>query len=80
MEPTDQLPRTCPRCNTPTLYRTTASSGGGYSPCFLPGLSPKWWKTATFEVVVCEKCGLTQFFAPPEARAKLSTTKQWTRL
>lgn len=80
MSTPDYLPKTCPQCKTPTLYRATANSGGGYAPCYLPGLTTKWWKTATFDIVVCEKCGLTQFFAPPEACAKLPTTKQWTRI
>jgi len=74
------IPRACPSCGSTDRYLTKVSTGGGYAPNYLPQLSTKWWTTPRFDVVVCAKCGLTQFFAPPENRAKLPTSKGWTRL
>ncbi len=45
----------------------------------LPGLGG-FFSPATFIVVVCSDCGLTRFYAPPEARAKLEGSKKWSRV
>jgi predicted nucleic-acid-binding Zn-ribbon protein len=67
----------CPECGSRTLYRGPAtSSGGGHAPDFLPGLG-KFLFSARFVLVVCRDCGLTRFFAQPEARAKLKDAKKW---
>lgn len=74
------MPRACPNCGSTDRYTTKVSSGGGYAPNYLPQLSTKWWASPNFHVVVCAKCGLTQFFAPEESRAKLPNSSSWTRL
>jgi predicted nucleic-acid-binding Zn-ribbon protein len=67
----------CPECGSRTLYQGPAtSSGGGHAPDYLPGLG-KFVFSARFVVVVCRDCGLTRFFAQPEARAKLKDSKKW---
>ncbi len=67
----------CPECGSKTLYRGPAtSSGGGHAPNYLPGLGP-FLSSAKFVLVVCRDCGLTRFFAQPEARAKLKDAKKW---
>lgn len=71
--------RKCPECGGSTLYRTEVSAGGGYAPNYLPGLG-SFWRAPKFEVILCQSCGLTRTFAPPEARAKVSSSKQWTLL
>jgi len=70
----------CPNCGGNTLYRSRpVSSGGGHAPNFLPGLG-KFLFSARFVVVVCRDCGLTRFFAQPEARAKLKESGRWTSI
>jgi predicted nucleic-acid-binding Zn-ribbon protein len=67
----------CPECGSRTLYRGPAtSSGGGHAPNYLPGLGP-FLSSAKFVLVVCRDCGLTRFFAQPEARVKLKDAKKW---
>ena len=67
----------CPSCNSKTLYRgPETSSGGGHAPNYLPGLGG-FLSSAKFVLVVCRDCGLTRFYAQPEARAKLSDSKKW---
>ena len=67
----------CPECGSKTLYRGPAtSSGGGHAPNYLPGLG-HFLSSAKFVLVVCRDCGLTRFFAQPEARAKLKDAKRW---
>jgi predicted nucleic-acid-binding Zn-ribbon protein len=34
-------------------------------------------RSARFTLVVCRDCGLTRFFASPEARAKLKESSKW---
>jgi predicted nucleic-acid-binding Zn-ribbon protein len=80
MNDANELPRTCDRCKSSELFTTQASSGGGYAPNYLPQLGTKWFATPNFDVVVCAKCGLTQFFTPAENRAKLSTSSKWRKL
>jgi predicted nucleic-acid-binding Zn-ribbon protein len=68
----------CPNCGGRTLYRGPAtSSGGGHAPNYLPGLG-HFVFSARFVLVVCRDCGLTRFFAQPEARAKLKESGKWT--
>ena len=71
---------TCVHCGGGELFASKpVSSGGGYSPNFLRGLSP-WYRSSRFEVVVCRSCGATTFVASKEAREKLSGSKYWRRL
>ncbi len=67
----------CPGCGGRTLYqRENVGSGGSHGPDYLPGLG-KFVMSAKFAVVVCRDCGLTRFYAQPEARAKLKDAKKW---
>jgi len=67
----------CPNCGGRTLYRgPETSSGGGHAPHFLTSLR-RVFRTAKFTLVVCRNCGLTRFFAAPEARAKLKESSKW---
>ena len=67
----------CPNCQGTTLFETgPISSGGGHAPTYLPGLG-RWYRSARFVLVVCRDCGLTRFFAQPEARAKLKQSRRW---
>jgi predicted nucleic-acid-binding Zn-ribbon protein len=67
----------CPNCGSTQLYRSPAiSSGGGHAPNFLPGLGGVF-RSARFEIVLCRDCGLTRFFAHPDARANLSASEKW---
>jgi predicted nucleic-acid-binding Zn-ribbon protein len=74
------IPRACPNCGSTERYTTKVSSGGGYAPNYLPQLNTRWWNQSNFHVVVCAKCGLTQYFVSEENRAKLPTSSAWTRL
>ncbi len=67
----------CPNCGGRTLYEgLPVSSGGGHAPNFLSGLGG-FVRSARFVLVVCRDCGLTRFFAAPEARAKLGESRRW---
>ena len=72
-------PKTCPECGRQNLYATTTNSGGGYGPMLLPRLGG-FLRMAVFQVVVCADCGLTRFYAEPEARGKLPMAKAWRPL
>ena len=70
----------CPNCGGKTLYSGPAtSSAGGHAPNYLPGLGT-FLRAARFTLVVCRDCGLTRFFAAPEARAKLKESGKWKSL
>ena len=70
----------CPSCGGNTLYRgPETSSGGGHAPNYLAGLGT-FLRSARFSLVVCRDCGLTRFFAAPEARAKLKESARWKSL
>jgi len=70
----------CPNCRGTTLYRGPAvSAGGGHAPNYLAGLG-RFLVSARFVLVVCRDCGLTRFFAQPEARAKLKESRKWKAL
>lgn len=74
-----QLPKTCPHCGGAELYCRRSPSSTNYSPWPLNGLG-SFLHVAAFEVVVCEHCGLTQFFAEPSARRKLKSSSLWERV
>jgi predicted nucleic-acid-binding Zn-ribbon protein len=70
----------CPNCSDRELYQAKVpSAASDSSHNLLPGLG-RWFASATFTVVVCRGCGLTRFFAAPEATAKLTKSKQWKAL
>ena len=70
----------CTNCGSKNQYRSKeVSAGGGHAPNYLPGLG-SFWKVEKFTLVVCGDCGLTRFFARPEAAAKLSASEKWTRV
>ena len=70
----------CPNCGGSSQYRgPEAGSGGGHAPNYLPGLG-SFWRSARFSLVVCRDCGLTRFFASPEARQKLKESSRWKPL
>ena len=69
----------CPECGRRNLNRTEASSRGGHAPNYLPGLGT-FLLSARFEVVLCQDCGLTRFFASQEARQKVPEAKKWSRV
>lgn len=67
----------CPNCRGNTLYESPEiASGGGHAPSWLPGLGG-FFRQPKFVLVVCRDCGLTRFFAQPEARAKLKDSSKW---
>jgi predicted nucleic-acid-binding Zn-ribbon protein len=69
--------RPCPNCHGTTLYEGPATSaGGGHAPNYLPQLG-RFLRAAKFQLVVCRDCGLTRFFAEPEARARLKESRRW---
>jgi predicted nucleic-acid-binding Zn-ribbon protein len=70
----------CPNCGGTELFRgQPISAGGGHAPNYLPGLG-KWHTAAKFTVVVCQRCGLTRWFASEEARQKLGESEGWERV
>ena len=78
------MPTSCPHCGNDELYTRRLSSagdegGGGGGPYLLAGLG-HFMHYAQFDVVVCARCGLTQFFAEPSAREKLESHKHWGAL
>ena len=71
----------CPSCKSSNVFRTrkTISSGGGYAPNLLPGVS--WvFGSRHVRVVVCADCGLMRQFIERKARRKLRAAKQWERV
>jgi predicted nucleic-acid-binding Zn-ribbon protein len=69
----------CPNCRSTNLFRSKeVSAGGGYAPNYLPGLGGLF-SSEKFFLVVCGDCGLSRFFARPEATAKLPASPKWTR-
>ncbi|GAB2664501.1 zinc ribbon domain-containing protein [Arenimonas aestuarii] len=69
----------CPECaGTRVHSHGGISAGGGYAPNYLPGLGT-FFSSGKFTVRVCADCGLTRFYASPEARAKLRDSKDWRR-
>lgn len=69
----------CPSCGGSSLFVSQeVGAGGGDAPNFLPGLGG-FLTSAKFRLLACKDCGLTQFFAAPEALAKLEQSKKWMR-
>jgi hypothetical protein len=73
------LPKDCPHCGGTELYVRRLPSGGGSLIYLLKGLGG-FLHFADFDVVVCAGCGLTRFFAEPEARQRVKGHKDWKRL
>jgi predicted nucleic-acid-binding Zn-ribbon protein len=70
---------TCPECDGNRVYRQGGiSAGGGYAPNYLAGLG-SFWIAPKFTISVCADCGLTRYYASPEARAKLQHSDEWRR-
>jgi predicted nucleic-acid-binding Zn-ribbon protein len=70
----------CPTCGSAELFRShPIDSGTMRSPNLLPGLGG-FLHYASFRVVVCRNCGLTRFFADPQATDKLSSSAEWARV
>ena len=70
----------CRQCGRDSLYqREGVSARGGYGPDLLPGLSV-FWSGATFQVVVCSNCGLTQLYADADARSQLAASDEWKKI
>ena len=70
---------TCPECEGTRIYSHGGiSSGGGYAPNYLPGLGG-FFSSSKFTVRVCADCGLTRFYADPDARSKIREHKDWRR-
>lgn len=69
----------CPECDGSRVYRQGGiSAGGGYAPNYLSGLG-SFFSAAKFTIAVCADCGLTRWYASPEARAKLPHSDAWRR-
>jgi predicted nucleic-acid-binding Zn-ribbon protein len=73
-------PTSCPSCGGRNLFEgPPVSAGGGHAPNYLPGLGT-WWRSESFQLVICRDCGLTRFFASKEAREKLAEAPKWKRV
>jgi hypothetical protein len=74
-------PSACPDCRSSNLFRSVkpVSSGGGYAPDILQGLSP-WHRSARVRIVVCGACGLIRSYAEPEAVRALPSSSKWERI
>jgi hypothetical protein len=68
----------CPQCRGKNLYQSKSPISDA-GPLLLPGLGANLFSSPTFDVVVCQDCGLTRLFATSEAREKLSISKKWVR-
>ena len=69
----------CPHCKGKELYTRRVSSAGGEGPYLLQGLG-HFLHYADFDVVLCADCGLTRFFAEPDARVNVRTNSGWKKL
>jgi hypothetical protein len=72
------LPKSCPHCAGTELYTRRVTSAADNME-LLRGLG-RFFHYAEFDLVVCAGCGLTRFFAEPDARQKLRSTEHWKRL
>jgi predicted nucleic-acid-binding Zn-ribbon protein len=67
----------CPNCDGTRLFQSKeVSAGGGNAPNYLPGLGGML-TAEKFVLVLCRDCGLTRFFARPEALKKLDDSGKW---
>jgi len=71
-------PTSCPHCSGTELYVRRKPGAGGKGG-FLYGLG-EFLHYAHFDVVVCAKCGLTQFFAEPLAQRNVRSHADWRRI
>lgn len=71
----------CPECGSSDLHKPEkpVSSGGGYAPDLLPGLSSVF-KSGKLDVVLCGNCGLIRLYARREALERLRSSKKWDRV
>jgi predicted nucleic-acid-binding Zn-ribbon protein len=66
----------CPNCGGTELFRSIPiQPQSGISNPFI-GLG-SFFMTATFHVVICRACGMTRFFADPDACDKLERSSYW---
>lgn len=79
MHEDSSFPKRCHSCGGDQLYSTVANAAGGCGPDLLPGLGG-FFLGATFQVVVCRSCGLTQFFASKAALDKLERSSEWRKI
>jgi hypothetical protein len=75
----DHLPKDGPHCGGTELYVRRLPSDGEQGPYLLKGLGG-FLHFADLDVVVCAGCGLTRFFAEPEARRRVRENQDWRRL
>lgn len=54
-------------------------SAGGHGPSYLKGIG-FWGTCAKFDIIVCKKCGLTEFFVEEAARERLNDSYLWEEL
>ncbi|MBX3439477.1 MAG: hypothetical protein KF861_18455 [Planctomycetaceae bacterium] len=65
----------CAECGGEQFTANAGSiSGAAYD--LLPGLGG-FIRAASFDVIVCEGCGLTRIYADQSAREKLRTSPKW---
>jgi predicted nucleic-acid-binding Zn-ribbon protein len=75
-----QSKSSCPECGNSNLYKSDEiSAGGNYAPNYLPGLG-YFFSSAKFTLIVCKDCGLTRFFATPDALGKLPESNKWRKV
>jgi predicted nucleic-acid-binding Zn-ribbon protein len=72
----------CPECGGGDLYQAATRSGGHHEPMLLPHLNTGFLglKFPMFDVIVCADCGLTRFFAEPDARERMRKSEGWRRV
>jgi predicted nucleic-acid-binding Zn-ribbon protein len=68
----------CPACGRDNRYESEISVSAAYAAAILPGLG--LFSPATFTVVVCADCGLTQLFTGEQERKKITESGDWARL
>lgn len=68
----------CAECQSTTIYTTTISSGGGYSPDHLPG-AHAWYTSGKLEIYICGKCGHLQYFVPAEFLPGVARSKKFKK-
>jgi len=70
----------CPECENGNVYISNEIPAGSMDGSnYLPDLG-SFWSLPKFNVVVCQDCGLTRFFAAKEALAKLPNSAKWRKL
>ena len=77
-DPSFQQPE-CPECGSTDLYSRRVGSAGGHGPALLAGLGG-FLSFPKFDVIVCSDCGLTRFYADPDARKRARNHARWMRV